>query len=286
MIEPDQETPRGSSGAGFSDSVSVAFGDADADVFGLLRLELEPGSPGEVSALALLFADREPVVTLASEASPVVEPAWTRLEAAGVALEVVEPLAAWRAQLTTPGGQLELELSSASPPLEISAGGLDGYAQLCRVRGTATIGSSVHQLECLGERVHCWGAIDWDRTRLARTLSAWLSPKQALIVAAVRPEKARGHDVEEISAQLTDGESVIGIEDARISTTQDGEGRLRRAGLELWESDDAVYPRRLGGEAICGSTLIFGGIELESAFFEWHMGEQQGVGHCDLRRRP
>ena len=43
-----------------------------------------------------------------------------------------------------------------------------------------------------------------------------------------------------------------------LSTTYDGDGHQRRAGLELWVGEDDDYPQRASGEVLCGSTLELG----------------------------
>jgi hypothetical protein len=57
-IGPEHEAPRPSTGAGFSDAVTYAFGDAANDLFGIARVGLSTGPGGETQAsgLAVLFA--------------------------------------------------------------------------------------------------------------------------------------------------------------------------------------------------------------------------------------
>src|SRR3954447_25696141 len=113
MIGPADERVRAGAAG---DAVTFAFGDAEADVFGLARTGLQPGSPATASALALVFSDGEVAEALAEGEVPVADPEWESIEVAGVRMEVVEPLAAWR--LAAPGG-VDLRFSALSPPIEL-----------------------------------------------------------------------------------------------------------------------------------------------------------------------
>src|SRR5919108_585016 len=82
-----------------TDSVTFAFGDASARLYGIARLGItREGSDGERrgSALALLFSGREPVAAHARGTLPV-EPdaAWDAIELGGLGTGVEEPLDRW-----------------------------------------------------------------------------------------------------------------------------------------------------------------------------------------------
>ena len=69
-----------------TDSVTFAFGDPSAEVYGLARLGLSRAGEGgrSGSALVLLFSGREPVAALARGALPVAADAgWEALQLAG-----------------------------------------------------------------------------------------------------------------------------------------------------------------------------------------------------------
>ena len=297
MIGPDQEALRPATGEGFSDAVTVAFGDAEAGVFGVARVGVVPGESTTASALAIVLADNAPVLAVARGGEPVQAPGWQSIEVAGVGLETVEPLGAWRASVRTPGpdgepARLELDLRALCPPVELSpgssagrAGGMQGYEQLCRVTGAVTLGGRDRALDCLGQRGHAWGTPDWDRMTMTRNISAWLGDDLALWLTAIRPEGAKAHDAEAVSATLVDGEAFVELDEARLSTTWDDEERQRRAGLELWETEETEYPRRLAGEVVAGTTLDLGRLRLDCAFFSWHMEGRAGVGRYDVLRR-
>jgi hypothetical protein len=162
---------------------------------------------------------------------------------------------------------------------------MQGYDQLVRVTGTATVGGRERKVSALGQRTHAWGIADWDRMESVRTVGAWLGEDRAVGLQAVRRPGARGHEADAVSAWLLGEEGARALSEARLSTTYDDEGRQRRAGLELWEQADSEYPHRLAGEVVCGSTLDLGALRLDTAFFHFRMEGQEGAGRYDLLRR-
>ena len=73
--------------------------------------------------------------------------------------------------------------------------------------------------------------------------------------------------------------------DPRVSTTYDGDGHQRRAGLELWVGEEDDYPRRGAGQVLCGSSVELGQLRLDCAFFVWQLDGREGVGRYDMVRR-
>jgi hypothetical protein len=282
MIGPEHETLRSGSGDGFADSVTVAFGDPRAQVHGLVRIGLQPGEPATGSVLAVLFAGSETVDVAARGDVEVSDPGWESATVDGVTLATEEALSAWSLRWEE---RLDLRVSALSPPIETAIGGLEGYEQLCRVEGTATVDGAERRVSCLGQRGHNWGVADWDRMDLARTVCAWWDEDHALMLTAIRPAGAEHHDAEEMAAHLLEGEPVA-VADPRLSTTYDAEGHQRRAGLELYVTgEDDEYPRRVAGEVTCGTSLDLGRLRLDCAFFEWRTEGRAGTGRYDLLRR-
>ena len=262
-IGPEHETPQ-LDGEGTTDAVTVAFGDPEQRLFGLARVGL-PGPTG----MGILFKDGELVA----------------VETEGAAAEVVEPLRRWRASF---GDYFSLELEALAPPAALDpsddaarAGGMVGYEQLCRVRGTV----EGRRVDCLGQRGHSWGRPDWDKIAVARTLSAWLDERTAVSLTAVRPSKAKHHDDEAVAAFLVSDGTPVRVAEPLLSTTYDGDGRQRHAGLELWLDLDGGFPHRAAGEVVCGTTLDLGQLRLDCAFFDWRMDGRSGVGRYDVLRR-
>ena len=277
-----------------SDSVTFAFGDASAQLYGLARLGLSQAGDGarEGSALAVLFSGREPVTAVARGALAVAEDAgWEALELGGLRMTVEEPLDRWTVDVDAGDGQgftLEFSALGAAAALPSDApvarlGGMTGYDQPCRVRGTARAAGRERAIEGLGQRGRAWGEADWRRIELARTVAAWTDGACASLTA-IRPAGAEHHDEEAIWAALWESDGLREVDVGRISTTYDAAGHTRRAGLELW-SRDAEWPRRAAGEVLCGSSLDLGSLRLDCAFFRWQLEGRAGIGRYDIVRR-
>ena len=286
MITADDERVRTPAGEGFADSVTVALGDPGANVYAVARLGIVPGGEPRASALAVLCAGGRPVGAVAQGQLEVQAPEWAALEAAGVRMETLEPLAGWRVAFTAEGAGFDVRLSALTGPIELEeAGGMQGYDQLCRVQGTAVVGGSERPLDGLGQRTHAWGVADWDRMESVRTVGAWIGEDLAVGLQAVRRAGARGHDADAVSAWMLGEDGPQQLSEARLSTTYDDAGRQRRAGLELWEREDSEYPHRVAGEVVCGSTFELGALRLDTAFFRFRMEGREGAGRYDLLRR-
>ena len=283
MIGPGDERARPATGPAFADAVTFAFGDPRAGAYGLARLGLSGEGAG--SALAVAFDGREPVAALARGGVALDGDAdFAALDVAGLRATVEEPLRRWR--LSWDEG-FELEFEALGPPATLAAdepaalaGGMEGYEQLCRVRGTAR-GARV---ECLGQRGHAWGEPDWDRIALTRSVGAWLEDDTGFALTGVRAAPAADHAAEATWAALLDADGPRRVEDARLSTTYDGDGRQRRAGLELSLGGEDQFLARAAGEVVCGSTLELGQLRLDCAFLRWHMHGRTGVGRYDVVR--
>jgi hypothetical protein len=294
-VGPEHDAPRPRTGEGFSDAVTVAFGDERADLYGIARLGLADNG---ASGLAILFHRGQPVVVRAEGGVEAGAPAsWDEVSAAGLDMEVVEPLRAWRLHFAADEASLDVGLRALGALAELDpehpvarAGGMAGFEQACRVTGSATVGDARVEVDALGQRGHSWGTPDWGRIALARTVAAWLDDELAVSLTAIRPAGARQHEDERVAATVLDRDPESGADraspvlDARLSTTYDGDGRQRAAGLELY-LDEEGYPRRAAGEVMCGTTLDLGRLRLDCAFLRWRMEGRTGVGRYDVLRR-
>lgn len=295
MIGPDDEAPRRPTGPGFSEAVTIAFGDADAGCFGVARVGLSGADGALASGLAVLFADREPVAVRA-EGGEVAARAddWSTVVAGGVSTRVVEPLASWTVAFD--GGEdggFSLACTAVSRPGELDPtsaaariGGMVGYEQVVAVRGTVRVGSSFLEVDCLGQRGHSWGEPDWGDLVEARTITAWAGPSLAASAVALRQAGARAHDRDAVAATFFGPEGPVAIADARLSTTLDGDGRQRRASMELYASDEDSVAVRAAGQVVCGTTLDLGRLALDTSFFAWSFEGHPAVGRFDVLRRP
>jgi hypothetical protein len=275
--------------------VTFSFGDPGAGLYGLARLGLS-GADGDRtgSALAVLFAGSQPVAVHARGAVPLDASAGLeRLSLPGLEATVDEPLRHWTVRFDDGDGSgFELSFEATGPPAELEAsetaaqaGGMESYEQLCRVHGTVRTDGSEREVRCLGQRGHAWGEPDWGRIESTRTLAAWLEDGTGILLTAVRPADAAAHESDATWAAVVGPAGGLRVDEPRLSTTYDEDGRQRSAGLELWIGEDDAYPRRASGEVVCGSTLELGQLRLDCAFLRWHMGGHSGIGRYDLLRR-
>ena len=265
-------------GEGFTDAMTFAFADREAGFFGLARAGV---ADGQGSALGVLFAGREPVSLVAEGDHPVEDADWDDLNLPGLSVRTIEPHARWEVVLATEPG-FELEFEAASPPAEFEPlGGMEGHERLCRVRGTA----AGRPIDCLGQRGRSWGTADWSEHR-ADAFARRVARRGAVGgllggAAGGRGEPCRGGEW----GALLDADGAVAMADPRLSTTYDGDGRQRRAGLELWVGEDDDYPRRGAGQVLCGSSVELGSLRLDLAFFGWTLDGRRGVGRYDVLRR-
>jgi hypothetical protein len=173
-------------------------------------------------------------------------------------------------------GRLELEYEPLSDEVEL--GGV--VARTARVRG-----------EVEGTRVDCLGTIaetrsppKWDELDAIRTISVLLDEENAVLALARRPRGAGGHGQELVVAVLIQAGELMSVEEARISTVYDGEGRQRSAGLELWLPGED-FPRRGSGEVVAGSSLELEGLRVHAAVFRWRFEEREGHGSYEVMIR-
>jgi hypothetical protein len=179
----------------------------------------------------------------------------------------------WRAVLAD---TLSLEFETVSPPAEL--GGV--RAHVGRVRGEAG-----------GRRVDGLGTVSetevpphWEELDAIRGITVLVDEQHALVALARRPHGAVGHGDEEIVARLVEDDALLEVQDTRISTVYDGDGRQRSAGLELWLPGED-FPRRASGQVIAGTSLDLDAIQVHVAVFRWKLDGREGVGAYELMLR-
>jgi hypothetical protein len=174
------------------------------------------------------------------------------------------------------GDRLSLELEPVTPEVELG----DVSARVCRVAGTA-LGRPV---DCLGTVARTRSAPKWDELDALRTLSVLVDSDHAALALARRPRGARGHGEELVRAVLFHEGELLSVEEARISTVYDGEGRQRNAGLELWLPGEE-FARRGSGSAVAGTSLELEGLSVHIAIFRWQLEGAEGYGAYELMVR-
>jgi hypothetical protein len=152
--------------------------------------------------------------------------------------------------------------------------------RVCRVGGRL----DGQRVECLGTASEQVSPPEWDGLDALRTISALFDPDHAVLAVARRPRGAPGHGHELVSAALlTDGE-LRSVEEARVSTVYDRDGRQRSAGIELWLPGED-FPRRAAGELAGGTTLELPGLLVNASVFDWRMEGREGAGVYELTVR-
>ena len=157
-------------------------------------------------------------------------------------------------ELTGPGCALRIERAD---PTTVTADG--GHSiEPCRVSGSATVAGTEREFDVGGVRSASLATTDIDSIRL---LAAWFPPDHEIALLSARPKGAKGQDHDAISV-VARGEEHPLVFDPRLSTTYDGHGAPRRAGIELWlgdqedeDEDSAHRPRRVAGAAT-GSYVV------------------------------
>ena len=149
-----------------------------------------------------------------------------------------------------------------------------------KVRGEAA-GKSV---DCLGTLAETRTPPAWDELDAIRSISALLDAENALLAVARRPRAALGHGDELVSAALLQAGELLSVEETRISTVYDKDGRQRSAGLELWLPGED-FPRRGSGTVVAGSSLELEGLLVHAAVFQWRLEEREGIGAYEVMVR-
>lgn len=152
--------------------------------------------------------------------------------------------------------------------------------RVCSATGTVA-GAPFEGLGTVSETVEppAWESLD-----ALRALSVLASPDHALLAVSRRPRGAAGHGEELVSAALWAEGRLQEVEEARLSTVYDAEGRQRSAGLELWLAEED-FPRRASGSVAAGSSLELEGIQVHAAVFDWQLEGEEAVGQYELAVR-
>jgi hypothetical protein len=186
----------------------------------------------------------------------------------------------WRAGV---GGAFEIVLDPLGAPATFADGSREW---LCRVSGAVDGG----QIDCLGQVVLGGDPPpDWRKTALLREITAWFDADLGFAVHARRPARADAHDAEALEAIVLRGAppEPVAVDDPRLSTAYAEGGHHRRAGLELWETDESDHALRLAGETIGeGELALPDGAWLRSAFLLWRHDGLVGTGRYDIELAP
>lgn len=185
----------------------------------------------------------------------------------------VDAESAYRATLDQ---RLVLEFEPVTEPARLGG----ARVRVCRVTGTV----EGRSLDCLGTAAETFQAPRWEELDAFRAVSALFDSGHAVLAVASRPRGVAGHGHELVSsALLTDGE-LHAVEEARLSTVYDGDGRQRAASMELFLPGED-FPRRAAGEVAAGTTLELPGLLVNVSVFDWRMEGRDGAGGYELTVR-
>ena len=227
-VGPDDEAARDAA----TDSVTFAFADARGGALRAGPARPRPRARTAGTALAVLFAGREPVAALRPRrpcrrrtARPGRRSSWP-----GVRHAIEQPLTRWRAASRRRGGDgfaLEFLRHRRSRRAAATA---------TRSRGSAAWPATTSRAACAGRSASAaasaastaWASAatrgarpDWERIELARSVAAWTDAGASAALAAVRPAGARHHADEAVWAALWEPEGLLPLDEARLSTTYD-----------------------------------------------------------------
>ena len=172
--------------------------------------------------------------------------------------------------------RFELAFSPVSPTLELAG----ARSRVCEVTGRV----GEREVRCLGIATETVSPPAWAELDAVRSLAALFDEENVVLAVARRPRGAQGHGEELVTSLLISAGELLDVEEARISTVYDGEGRQRSVGLELWLPGED-FPRRVFGEVVAGTSLALDGLDVHAAVFGWKMDGREGAGAYDLMVR-
>jgi len=174
------------------------------------------------------------------------------------------------------GSDIELEFHPFSPAAELGG----ASARVARVSGRA----AGQEVDCLGTVGETREPPAWAELDAVRLLSAVFDEENALLLAARRPRGVQGHGHELVTAHLVSAGELLAVEDARVSTVYDAQGRQRSVGLELWLPGED-FSRRGSGSVRAGLTLALEGLRVDAGLVAWRMEGRDGVGSYEITVR-
>ncbi|MFL5896724.1 MAG: hypothetical protein ACJ76Z_16615 [Thermoleophilaceae bacterium] len=187
--------------------------------------------------------------------------------------EIAEAGGGWHAALE---GKLALDFSPVGVVAELSG----SRAHICAVSGDA----AGTRIDGLGVVTEITTPPRWEELEAVRSVHALFDPQHAVVALARRPEGSQGHGDELVVAQLLTGGELLAVEDARLSTIYDADGRPRQASMELWLPGED-FPRRAFGAVLAGASLALDGLDVHAGLFGWRMEGREGAGMYELTVR-
>jgi len=146
---------------------------------------------------------------------------------------------------------------------------------ICRIRGQSSGYGSVALGAALGD--------------LALRRSLWVCLAGELVVVGLAEAAGASvpHGEEELEVHVARGEPLEPaiVADPRLSSTYDSDGRVLRAGLELWEDETEGERERGGALRLTGERLASAQLDgVSVAFIAWHRSNHTGTGCYAIER--
>jgi hypothetical protein len=176
-------------------------------------------------------------------------------------------------------GRIDVRLEPVAEPFALGGARIT----LCKATGAA----ASRRVDGVGTITETLEPPGWEELDALRGLSALFGEGDAVFAVARRPRGSAGHGEEAVDAVIVTGGVALPVEDARLSTVYDADGRQRTAGLELWLPDQE-FPRRGFGTVLAGTTLLLERMRVHASVFRWRMEGREGLGAYDvvLRDEP
>lgn len=128
------------------------------------------------------------------------------------------------------------------------------------------------------------GELDWDEVDSVRVFSGRFDDGRRLAIAAIRPAGASGHGEEAITGLAISADEIVEqFEEVLLSTERSADGKLLRAGLELYR-DGSGMPLRIAANSSGTSTHADGQLEHELNALELRAHGDAGVGTLEVLR--
>jgi hypothetical protein len=203
-------------------------------------------------------------------------------------------------EITAQDGSLELGLTTEKAQVEVTLSPRAGTIPLRSADGSPAPGGALEAATCTaavrsaggGRTLQCpghmtrWANDPLEGAGAVRHLAVESGDGTLLVLAAWGAAGADGHGDERTAGWLLDGEGGFSsFAESLISTQYDAQGRLTRAGLELWPHGEEEAMIRSAATRAAATRL--GGVEkdgVSAALFRCTTGGSEGLGSYLLWR--
>ena len=118
---------------------------------------------------------------------------------------------------------------------------------------------------------------------LSRELTIVLSDGGLVCISLRAYAGVDRHSAEQSVAAISHPGGYIEFDQVLLSTEYDGDGRQRRATLELWPESEEIAALHGAGSVISGCTAKVAGARINTALFRWALDGHSGLGRYEIR---